>query len=180
MKIGDGINVEDGVISVPLKEGLVGVGQVMITFDSTHPATTYLGTTWIKIEDRFLLGTTGPEVSGTIGGNETVTLTSDNNAPHFHTATQSSHMHTQAQHNHRQGNQQRGGGMHFGSSGTTWVETYEHHKGYNNQPVPLTSSNGGDNTGVATPVITVNTSGKGTPFSILPPFMKVHIWRRMS
>lgn len=54
------------------------IGDIYITTLSTNPATKYLGTTWQKIEGRFLLGTSGSGASKATGGSNTKTIAQAN------------------------------------------------------------------------------------------------------
>lgn len=54
------------------------VGDIYITTLSTNPATKYLGTTWQKIEGRFLLGTSGSGVPKATGGSNSKTIAQAN------------------------------------------------------------------------------------------------------
>ena len=54
------------------------VGDIYITTLSTNPATKYLGTTWQKIEGRFLLGTSGSGASKATGGSNSKTIAQAN------------------------------------------------------------------------------------------------------
>ena len=45
-----------------------GVGDIYVTTNSVNPSTTWLGTTWSKIEGRFLLGTSSSQASKLTGG----------------------------------------------------------------------------------------------------------------
>ena len=54
------------------------VGDIYITTLSTNPATKYLGTTWQKIEGRFLLGTSGSGASKQTGGSNSKTIAQAN------------------------------------------------------------------------------------------------------
>lgn len=44
------------------------VGDIYVTTNSVNPSTTWLGTTWQKIEGRFLLGTSSSQASKLTGG----------------------------------------------------------------------------------------------------------------
>lgn len=69
----------------------------LIFLDSTaNPHTLYPGTTWSKIENRFLYASSTP---GTTGGRSSVSLALANIPSHNHPASQSAHNHT-ANHNH--------------------------------------------------------------------------------
>ena len=54
------------------------VGEILLTTNSTNPATKYLGTTWQKIEGRFLLGTSGSGASKATGGSNSKTIAQAN------------------------------------------------------------------------------------------------------
>ena len=43
-----------------------------------------------------------------------------------------------------------------------------------------TSSAGGETTGSASPVTSIGATGSGTAFSIMPPYLVVNIWKRLS
>lgn len=54
------------------------VGDIYLTTNSTNPSSVFLGTTWQKIEGRFLLGTSGSGASKATGGSNTKTITQAN------------------------------------------------------------------------------------------------------
>ena len=54
------------------------VGDVYVTTSTTNPAIRWTGTTWQKIEGRFLLGTSGSGVSKQSGGSNSKTITQAN------------------------------------------------------------------------------------------------------
>lgn len=54
------------------------VGEILLTTNSENPATKYLGTTWQKIEGRFLLGTSGTGASKSTGGSNSKTIAQAN------------------------------------------------------------------------------------------------------
>ena len=55
-----------------------GIGDLMFSVSSQHPAVRWVGTTWEKIEGRFLLATSGSNASGQTGGSNTKTITQSN------------------------------------------------------------------------------------------------------
>ncbi|MGL5230295.1 MAG: hypothetical protein ACRC8F_05690 [Cetobacterium sp.] len=177
----------------------------MLILDSTaNPATLYPNTTWSKIENRFLYGSASPSATG---GRSSVTLALANipvhnhsasqgahthTANHNHTATQSSHAHTQPTHTHQETFHR-----HIGETGNPYNTDRALTFATNNSTKVMTSTaNGGENTGSATPVITINTTnvttssstssisigntGSGTSFDIMPPYYTVCIWKRLS
>lgn len=54
------------------------VGDIYLTTNSTNPSSLFLGTTWQKIEGRFLLGTSGSSASKQTGGSNTKLITKSN------------------------------------------------------------------------------------------------------
>ena len=54
------------------------VGDIYLTTNSTNPSSVFLGTTWQKIEGRFLLGTSGSGASKVTGGSNSKTITQAN------------------------------------------------------------------------------------------------------
>lgn len=146
------------------------IGDLMLTVSSQHPAVKWIGTTWAKIEGRFLLGSGGGYNLGWTGGAANIALTVANLPSHTHSATQSAHAHTQPAHSHV-------------------ITTYEggnrpgvsnYNAGYSTMGTQATAGAGGENTGAAQPAITVGYTGSGAAFSIMPPYIVVNIWKRIS
>ncbi len=54
------------------------VGDIYVTTNSENPVSVYLGTTWQKIEGRFLLGTSSSGASKQTGGSNTKTIAQAN------------------------------------------------------------------------------------------------------
>ncbi|MGL6101388.1 MAG: phage baseplate protein, partial [Fusobacteriaceae bacterium] len=80
------------------------VGDVFTTTNNSNPAASWIGTTWSKIEGRYLKGSTGSEASKLTGGANSKVITTANLPAHNHTASGSSnsiaaHSHN-AKHNH--------------------------------------------------------------------------------
>ena len=148
------------------------VNSLYLSLGSENPSTLWLGTTWQKQEGRFLLGSSSSYSLGTTGGASTIKLTVDNLPSHTHSATTAAHTHTQPAH----------------------IHTYERYRildgdvvvtGYNSgnngrRATINTSSAGGETTGSASPVTSIGSTGNGTAFSILPPYLVVNIWKRLS
>lgn len=133
-----------------------------------HPATRFLGTTWIKLEDVFIKATSGSNASGQTGGSNTKTI-SKANLPAVKVQVDSFAL-TNAKHGHTY---PVGGGSHNYSS-------YGNCEGYPGGRSSTTNVNlgGGTNTGTASPF--TETLGSGTPLDITPSFYTVHIWKRLS
>jgi hypothetical protein len=141
------------------------VGDILITSKAENPSLTYTGTTWNKIENRFLMGASSTYGLGTTGGVTSVSLTLENIPTHRHKVE--NHIHSQPSHTHPFVASKDGGNV--GMGGGSWYRS--------NQNL-TTSSAGGENTGGATPY--TDYQGNGTEFSIIPVYMAVNIWKRAS
>lgn len=162
------------------------INSLYLSLGSENPSTLWLGTTWQKQEGRFLLGSSGSYALGATGGASTVQLAVANLPSHTHSASQSAHTHTQASHYHNEFANASGSS----SVGTTnypafrlndgSYEMYRITSSSTAATLGKTSNNGGETTGSATPSISVGSTGSGTAFSILPPYLAVNIWKRLS
>lgn len=161
----------------------------------------YGGTTWTKLEGKFLLGASSSHAVGTTGGAETVTLTSSEIPSHSHTFTG-----TSANHNHgasglsipsggghahdikssdgkvfyyKDGIVQpnTASGWHGGLSSYNWGATYK----------LITQSNGGAHSHTisgnvanasVTPKGTISNTGGSGSHNNMPPYKTVYIWER--
>ncbi|WP_306583702.1 phage baseplate protein [Fusobacterium ulcerans] len=141
------------------------IGDIYITTLSTNPATRFLGTTWEKIEGRFLLSTSGSGASGQVGGSNTKTIAKAN-LPNVKLQVDAFSL-TTKKHTHGYRNFQYMSGINIGNggNGTNWVTSQ-------------TGEAGGDNTGTASPY--TSTLGSGTALDITPAYYTVHIWKRLS
>lgn len=89
---------------------------------------------------------------------------------HTHSASQSAHTHTQPAHSHN---------ISYRAEMKTdnYPSSYASNANVRNLK---TDAAGGDTTGSATPSISVGSTGSGTAFSIMPPYLVVNIWKRLS
>lgn len=168
------------------------IGDIYLTTLSTNPATKYLGTTWQKIEGRFLLGTSGSGVSKATGGSNSKTITQAN-LPNVKLKVDS-HNHSETAHDH------------YMFSSVYQNKTFKHItdstvKNYSPTYRAVMrnttdrddyvmvgadglvansgkTSKGVGNTGTSTP----NTSalGSGQAFDITPSYYTCHMWLRLT
>ena len=145
------------------------VGDIYITTLSNNPAVHFLGTTWEKIEGRFLLATSGSNASGQTGGSNTKTITQAN-LPNIKLQVDSFSV-TTTKHTHKMRNwfgySYGDNNRIAGGGGNRVVESDQY-----------TLEGGGQNTGTASPY--TSTLGSGTPLDIIPAYYTVHIWKRLS
>lgn len=161
------------------------IGDILITTSDIHPALTWAGTEWSKIEERFLYGTNG--ISKQLGGKNNINLTIRELPKHTHSAwtdqqgnhnhVQDAHVHTQPAHGHTYRPLAYGGGW-YGQGGNLGGFTTEN-----------TGAAGGENTGGAQPGISytgqhghnvgIGETGIGEEISIMPQYYTVNIWERI-
>lgn len=148
------------------------VNSLYLSLGSENPSTLWLGTTWQKQEGRFLLGSSSSYALGSTGGASTIKLAIANLPSHTHSASTAAHTHTQPTHTH---------------TVTTLYDLADGNKGGwtsgNNdvaEKTSITSASGGNTTGSASPVTSIGSTGNGTAFSIMPPYLVVNIWKRLS
>ena len=156
-------------------DSLYPVGSVYMTFDSTNPNNLF-GGNWVKIENKFLLGS-GSRMINATGGEENHTLTINEMPTHTHTQNQHKHTPTDTTvyDNYKflavtdgadikistQGRKttESGGDYFFlytEDAGTIWERSY---------------------TGTVTAIN--NNTGGNTSHNNMPPYIVVHIWRRV-
>ncbi|MEG0135809.1 MAG: hypothetical protein RR795_01190 [Cetobacterium sp.] len=192
------------------------INSILTLLDNSNPAILFHNTTWQKIEGRTILGTSGSETPGTIGGRGTVTLDINNIPVHNHPISISlvpggNHRHQVDYHLHSKGDQNITGrfaiqktGYNAENGGATGEGAFYYStsgwkqgngaNGNGSSPIvgfdaarAWTGNSGGaapftnysDNHGHGIDA-TIGNTGAGTPFDILPPFIKANIWKRLS
>ena len=146
------------------------VNSLYISLGNENPSTLWLGTTWQKQENRFLLGAGSSYGLGSTGGSATVKLSIDNLPSHNHSASTASHTHSQPTHTHTIS----GLSSETGGNASWYLGNGQFNR------TGTTSASGGDTTGSASPTISIGYTGSGTAFSIMPPYLVVNIWKRTS
>ena len=152
------------------------ISSLYLSLGNENPSTLWLGTTWQKQENRFLLGAGSSYSLGTTGGNSTVTLSVTNLPSHNHSASTSSHTHSQPAHTHNT----VFGYWHKDASNPEAINAITWGSQSGRRLTSTTGSSGGDTTGSASPITTIGNTGNGQSFSIMPPYLVVNIWKRTS
>lgn len=143
-----------------------------------HPATRFLGTTWIKLEDVFIRGTSSNSVSGQTGGSNTKTIAKEN-LPNIKLQVDAFSL--------GRGTQEITGAF----DGVNNQYGYANGAFYKGGSSAGAGSGGGDTgvqfqaskswTGMSTSASPyTSTLGSGTPLDIIPAYYTVHIWKRLS
>ena len=169
------------------------VGDVYVTTNTANPADLWSGTSWTKLEGRFLKATNSGEAPKTMGGSNSKTLTVANIPSHnhsiwigengYHSHSQEAHAHTQPAHTH--GVPQQLFPQSMSHSSNNLVGGSRGDRGVFN-----TTYAGGENTGVAQPGIygngnhthsaSIGSTGSGSAFDITPAYYAVNMWIRIS
>lgn len=144
------------------------VGQIIELTVDTNPATLWIGTTWEKIESKFLLGAGSSYNLGATGGNADISLGINNMPKHRHKVDSASA--SIPAHGHKIKRSQWNGDAWNNPAlqADTWGSG-----GYVNS-----ESAGGGTTGSFAPY--TDYQGSGSAFSIMPPYLAVNIWKRTS
>ena len=160
-----------------------GIGDLMLSASSQHPAVKWVGTTWEKIEGRFLLATSGSNASGQVGGSNTKTI-SKANLPNVKLQVDSFSL--------GRGTQEITGQIDYDrtpvkAASGAFVASYNGqnvvHSGtdpykYYDRTVFTASRTW---TGMSTSASPYTSSlGSGTPLDITPAYYTVHVWKRLS
>lgn len=138
----------------------------------------FLGTTWEKIEGRFLLSASGSGASGQVGGSNTVTISKEN-LPNIKLQVDSFSL--------GRGTQEITGAF----DGVNNQYGYANGAFYKGGSSAGAGSGGGDTgvqfqaskswTGMSTSASPyTSTLGSGTPLDITPAHYTVHIWKRLT
>lgn len=145
----------------------------------------FLGTTWEKIEGRFLLSTSGSNASGQLGGSNTVTI-SKANLPAVKVQVDSfslgrGTMNITGTFNARAmtGSTGTGTGAFTFDSGTALLTSMSYDQSKTSYGFSFDASKAW--TGISTSASPFTSSlGSGTSLDITPSFYTVHIWKRLT
>jgi hypothetical protein len=145
------------------------VGDYLYTEDSTHPATRWLGTTWVRVVDRFLIGAGSKYSVGAQAGAEHVQLTINNLPSHTHSYSSSfnwNHTHSYSNsinlaHTHTWSGSLNWNHTHFYSNSINWSHSHSQVAHSHSQPTHQHAVPWGEK-GVSFPFGTVTGSRLGT------------------
>ena len=159
------------------------VGAYYMSSDSTSPAVLF-GGTWTQIQNRFIYAAgSGYSVNST-GGSATKTLVTDNLPSHSHSCgEEGNHSHTRGTMNitGTMGNVDESG---IGSSGAFYRSgssgKLENEKGKSDPNVYFDASRSwtGSTSTAGSHAHKIGSTGKGTAFDVMPPYIVAYVWRR--
>jgi len=143
------------------------VGSVYISVNLVNPATLF-GGIWEQIQNTFLLAAGSLYSANTTGGNQSVSLTTSNMPNHTHSFSATTG--SGGSHTHDIGRDYDGGS---GSSRYT-----VHYQGTSGAGGLTATSSAGSHTHSVSG--TTDSTGSGSSFSIMPPYLAVYMWKRLS
>ena len=161
------------------------VGAYYMSSDSTSPAVLF-GGTWTQIQNRFIYAAgSGYSVNST-GGSATKTLVTDNLPSHSHSCgAAGSHTHTRGSMNitgYHDGSDDDpsyyGGAFSFSSRSTSYNDKIS--GGSANVVVNFNASKSwtGETSSNGSHSHSIGSTGKGTAFNVMPPYIVAYVWRR--
>lgn len=177
---------------------LFPVGRIIMSMDSTNPASLYPGTTWQRIgSGRTIIDCGGDYKAGTPGGAATVTLTAKQMPAHNHsgsTASAGAHTHTRGTMNITgttvasndicgYGQGPHTGAFYYGGENTSYRYANDRDGG-SVATVSFDASRSWtgatSSAGAHTHSVTINNSGNGEAHNNMPPYMPAYIWQRIA
>lgn len=162
------------------------VGAIYMSVNGTNPGTLF-GGTWEQIKDKFLLCSGDTYANASTGGSATTTLTTNNLPAHTHTGSTSS----DGSHNHTGTVDANGSHIHglyyrtcYNGTGDyngvcrpnvgTGISTYMDEAGSHIHTFTTVANGSHSHT------FTTGSTGSGTSFTNMPPYLAVYVWKRVS
>lgn len=149
----------------PILNAIYPVGAIYISTNDINPSTIF-GGTWEQIKDKFLLSCGDYYTNGSMGGEATHVLTTEELPSHTHSAstnTTGNHRHTYA-----------GWWTTNGAGSVQYACVARGDSG--DSPEYGTFSTAGNHSHT----VTINNTGNGQAHNNMPPYLAVYMWKRIS
>ena len=161
----------DGKTWAQVLDAIYPVGAVYLSAEPDSPASLF-GGTWERIMDRFLLGAGDAYAAGSMGGEETVALATEQMPSHTHTPTDN----TPGTSIYNQYGMQVL--RHLSSASTLRAQVAKGSDYYVNAANPKASDYGSlDDVSV---MYKTGATGGGAAHNNMPPYLAVYMWKRVS
>lgn len=162
-------------VATPIVLKAYPIGSIYMSVNEVDPSALF-GGIWERIRGRFLLGESSTRTPGATGGAESINLTVNQLPSHTHTVPVHTHTATVSKagkHDHeynRTKSAAAGTARYTLQAGTGAEKTSTYDAGEHTHTVTI-SNGGGGNTGG---------TGGGKAVSIMPPYLVVHMWKRVA
>ena len=158
------------------------VGAYYISSNSTSPATLF-GGTWVQIQNRMILAAGSSYSVGATGGSATKTLTTNNLPSHSHSCGSA------GSHSHTKGSMEITGTFAGGiDKNNSWSGAFYKISGISGMGdqdgthyktgFEASRSWTGSTSTAGSHTHTIGSTGKGTAFDVMPPYIVAYVWRR--
>lgn len=166
-------------IKTKLIDFIYPVGSIYMSMDDIHPDMKF-GGVWDRITDRYIVGAGCTYQVGSIGGEDSHTLSIEEMPTHKHNIS----ITEDGKHAHKPGTLTGQYRCYKEDANGEYVGAIEHHIGESGEMALRGSvkimAGKTEETGSHTHTVTLEETGKGNSFNLLPPYIAINIWKRVS
>ena len=166
-------------IKTKLIDFIYPIGSIYMSMDELHPDVKF-GGIWDRITDRYIIGAGRVYQVGSIGGEDSHTLSIEEMPSHKHNIS----LTEEGKHAHKPGTLTGQYRCYKEDANGEYVGAIEHHIGESGEMALRGSvkimAGKTEETGSHTHTATLEETGNGNSFSILPPYIAINIWKRVA